>query len=94
MAEVSQKYDIQVELDGARIAELATGSPQYETPDGFKIGTPFDDVVAAWGAPPQQRELEGGGLFDFKAAWPARGIDCAVKGGKLVYIGVFPPETE
>jgi hypothetical protein len=90
LAEVAQKYDIQVELDGPRIAELATGSPRYHTADDVKVGSAYDQVEAAWGPPAERNDLEGGGLFDFKASWPARGIDCAVKDGKLIYIGVFP----
>ncbi len=91
IAEYAIRHEVLVGLEAGRLVDLSTGSHRFATAEGFKPGGAFADVVAAWGEPPERRDVEGGGLFDFKAAWPGRGVDVAVKDGRILYIGVFPP---
>lgn len=90
LAEYSIRCNVRIQLEKGRIVDLSTSSGRFETAEGFKVGSPFADMVAAWGEPPEVASVEGEGRFEFKAAWPDRGVDVAVHEGNIVHIGVFP----
>jgi hypothetical protein len=91
IADYSLRFNVRVELEKNVLVDLSTGSERYQTAEGIRVGTPFADVVAALGEPPERRELDGEGMFDFKAAYPERGIDFLVYLDKVLHIGVFAP---
>lgn len=92
IAEYSMRFDVRIELEKDVLVDLSTHSSKFATAEGIRAGSEFADAVAAWGEPAERRALEGGQMFDFKAAWPERGVDCVVKDGKILHLGVFLPQ--
>ena len=94
IAEHAMRMQVRVQLEAGRLVDVSTGNARFATDEGFRPGGDYAPVEAAWGPPPHRHDLEGGVMFDFKAAWPARGVDALVKDGKILHMGVFPAEHE
>jgi len=94
LGEYALRYNVRVELEAGRVTELSTSSERFETAEGLKVGVDFADVEAKWGAADDRLEVQGEGMLDFIARYSRRGADFAVRGGKVVHLGVFSADPE
>jgi hypothetical protein len=93
IADWSGRESVGVEISEEHgLVDATTGNVRFHTAEGFKVGSALDDLIAAWGEPDDRNALDNMEYFDFKAAWTRRGVDVAVKDGKVIYIGVFKSE--